>query len=318
MLADQIGLNRQFVHFGLGFSALALMLGNQGLGGRQRFAEVLIFLTGRGEGLSDLLFLQLGFFELLERLGERKVGRFQARPERRQFFVGLAELLLDPQRFLCLIFLFLGGLVEPVVVELDGHLKGLNGLSEFGGLAAGQTVDFVLNLGDLVVQFDQGFLGRFMLVQKRLTLSEVLLSLIDVKGQFVLQGRISRLEQHGVGHLYRIGDFLCFLSDVSLFGERGQSLQLFLFEQPDAIEVVLDHVLLFVGFSNFIVVRGDPGHVVKHFASFVGRHLREARHVALKHDVVAVRTGVGRTQQAMEHLLRAFLAVEFVGGHRVV
>ena len=77
--------------------------------------------------------------------------------------------------------------MEPVVVELDGHLEGLNGLSEFGGLAAGQTVDFVLNLGDLVVQLNQGFLGRFMLVQKRLTLSEVLLSLIDVKGQFVLQ-----------------------------------------------------------------------------------------------------------------------------------
>ncbi len=91
-----------------------------------------------------------------------------------------------------------------------------------------------------------------------------------------------------------------------------------LFEQPDAVEVILNHVLLFVGFANFIIVGRHACDVVKHLSTFIGRHLGQTRNIALKHDVVAIRSSVRSPQQAVKHLLRAVFTVELVGRDRVV
>ena len=93
---------------------------------------------------------------------------------------------------------------------------------------------------------------------------------------------------------------------------------MFFFEESDAIQVVFHHVLLFGGFPNLVVVGRDAGDVVQDLSSLVGRHLGQTGHVSLKHDVVAVGPCIGRSQQSVKHLLRAVLAVEFVGRDGVV
>ena len=93
---------------------------------------------------------------------------------------------------------------------------------------------------------------------------------------------------------------------------------MFFFEQTDAVKVVLHHLFLLVGLADFIVVGGDTRNVVQHLAAFVCRHFREARNVALKHDVVAIRTSIGRPEKTVENLLRAVFAVEFVSGYWVI
>ena len=197
-------------------------------------------------------------------------------------------------------------------------MEALDGLAEFGGLPSGELVDLLLQFGDLVVKFQQRFLRGLVLVEQILALREVFLSLVGMERQLVFQCRIARLKQHGIGDLDGIRDFLCFLSDMTLLGQRGQPLKLFFLEQADTVKITLNHFFLLVGFADFVIVRRDACDVVEHLSAFVGRHFRKARHVTLQHDVVAVRACIGRTKQAMEHLLRAVLAVELVGGDRVV
>ncbi len=98
-------------------------------------------------------------------------------------------------------------------------MKGLDGQTELGGLPAGELIDFTLYFRYFVIQFDEGFLGGFVFIKKRLTLSEVLLTLLDVEGQLILQGSITRLKQHGVGDVNGVAHLLGFLSDMPLFGQ---------------------------------------------------------------------------------------------------
>ena len=93
-----------------------------------------------------------------------------------------------------------------------------------------------------------------MLVEQVLALREVFLSLIGMERQLVFQRRIARLKQHGVGDLDGVRDFLCFLSDMTLLGQRGQPLKLFFFEQADAVKITLNHLFLLVRFANFVIV----------------------------------------------------------------
>ena len=157
-----------------------------------------------------------------------------------------------------------------------------------------------------------------MLVKQILTLREVFLSLFLVKGQLVLERRIAGLKQHGVRDVNGIRDFLGFLSDMTFLGQRGQAFELLLFQQTDAVEITLYHLFLLVCLANFVIVGRNASDVIEHLAAFVGGHFRQARNIALQHDVVAVGPGICRTEQAVEHLLRAVFAVEFVGGHGIV
>ena len=80
---------------------------------------------------------------------------------------------------------------------------------------------------------------------------------------------------------------------MAFLGKRRKTFELFFFKQPDSVEVVFHHLFLLVGFSNLIIVRRHARHVVKHLPTFIGRHFRKARYVALEDDVIAVRPGVG-------------------------
>ena len=157
-----------------------------------------------------------------------------------------------------------------------------------------------------------------MLIEEVLTFVKIGLALVDMELKFVLQRGVTGLEQHRIGHGDGIRDFLRFLGDMSLFGQRGQALKLFLFEQADALKITFHHVLLFGGFSDFVVVRRHPCDVVQHLSPFVGGHLGKARHVPLQDDVVSVRAGVGGAQQSVEHFLCAVFTVQLVRCHGVV
>ncbi len=175
-----------------------------------------------------------------------------------------------------------------------------------------------MEFSDFVVKFQQRFFRRFVLVKQILALPQVFLPLFLVKGQLVLERRIPGLEQHGVGDLDGIRDFLGFLSDMAFLGQRRQPFKLLLLQQADAVKITLNHLFLLVRLADFVIVGRDASDVIKHLPTFIGGHFRQACNVALQHDVVAVGTGIRRTEQAVEHLLRAVFTVEFVGGHRIV
>ena len=219
---------------------------------------------------------------------------------------------------LLVIFRFLAGFDDAIVVQFNGDLECLNGLTQLRGFPSREFVDFILKFSDFVVQFKQGFLRCLVLVEERLAFIEVVLPLVDVEGQFVFERGIASLKQHRIGQCNAVGNVLGFLRHVTLLGQRGQPFQLLFLEHPDAFEITLDLFLLLGGLADFIVVGGDASNVVQHFAALVGRHLGQTGHVTLKDDVVAVWTSVGCTQQAMEDFLTALLAVEFVGGHWIV
>ena len=126
------------------------------------------------------------------------------------------------------------------------------------------------------------------------------------------------MKKHSVGHLNRIADLFGLLRNMTFFRKSGEAFKLLFFEQADAVKVIFNHLFLLVGFADFIVVRGDASDVVQYLAAFVCCHLCEAGHVALEHDVVAVRTCVCCAKKSVEHLLRAVFSVQFVGCNRVV
>ena len=97
-------------------------------------------------------------------------------------------------------------------------MKGLNRQTEFGGFSSGQLIYFPLNFSDFVIQYENLFLASLVFIKKRLALSEVLLALLDVESQFILQGGIAGLQEHGVRNVNGVAYLLGFLSDMAFFG----------------------------------------------------------------------------------------------------
>ncbi len=92
---------------------------------------MLVLLTSRSECRSHLLLFGLSLLELLQRFGEGRVGGDQAGLEHRKFLVGLPQLLIEGSHLHRLFLFFFGRFDQAIVVEFDGHLEGLNGLTEF-------------------------------------------------------------------------------------------------------------------------------------------------------------------------------------------
>ena len=82
LLAHEVGLHRQTIDVGLGFSALGFMINNECFSCTQGFAEVLVLLTGRGQCCSHLLLFGLSLLKLLQCFGEGRVGGDQVGLER--------------------------------------------------------------------------------------------------------------------------------------------------------------------------------------------------------------------------------------------
>ena len=194
---------------------------------------MLVLFSSGCQGFANALLFGPGLFKVRKGLLEGVVGRFKTRHKRLKFVVGLAELLPEHICFLGLLRLFVGCLLQAVVVEFNRYVKGLNGLAELGGFATRKAIDFVLQLGNFVVQFQDNLLGGLVLIKKSLTFSEVFLAFLDVKGKFVFQRGVPRLEEHGVREVDGVRHLFRLLRNVSLLCERREALKLFLFEESD-------------------------------------------------------------------------------------
>ena len=280
--------------------------------------EGLVLLTGIVKQLTYLLLLACRLVQQNTGLCEHRLGLVHIVHVSLQFLVGLLSLFMEQHHLACIVFSLFFSIKHAVSVQLQIYLKRPDGLGQLRSLTAGESVNFSLQLGDSVVQAQKAFFVFTMLVDQVVACLNVLLTFVDVERQFVLDAGIARLKQQGVRGLDAVSDVACSLCDLFLSGKGLQTFFLLVLKQPNALKVRFDMLLLLRCLADFIVVGGHACHVIQHLTPLFCRHLGEAGHVALKDDVVTVGPGVGCTQQAMKHLLRAFLTVEQVGVHGIV
>ena len=181
LVADQIGLNGEFVHLRLCLRTLLFVGLNDTFGCGKRFGQMLVLFSCGSQCIPDALLFCLRFLEFAHGLRKGIVCGFKIGNKRIEFILGLRELFRNGLGLGDFFLFFLRRFKQAVVVEFNGDLERLNGLTELRCFTTGQEVDFLLNLSDFIVQFKKHLFRCFMLVEEILAFVEIFLTLLDVE-----------------------------------------------------------------------------------------------------------------------------------------